>query len=86
MGHYLSTRLRGVTPTDLERMDNCPERTHPARISYPPMFTVGEPALIWPTPPQCLVMSLARIAGLPLMLTVAEPFCAVQVFGPQQTA
>src|SRR5262249_14689328 len=51
------------------------------------MVTSGEPG-DWqvPVPPQWVVWSLTRIAALLLMKTVDEPFCAVHMFMPQQTA
>jgi hypothetical protein len=50
------------------------------------MMTLSEPSIILPSPPQCLVLSPLRTAGLPLMKTVEEPSAALHMFGPQQTA
>jgi hypothetical protein len=39
----------------------------------------------FPVPPQCLVLSWSRKAGMPLIATVREPAAAFQVLGPQQS-
>src|SRR5215813_7461136 len=50
------------------------------------MLTFGEPACVEPEVPQCIVVSPVRIAGFWLMNTVPEPFTAIHMLGPQQTA
>lgn len=56
------------------------------RWNYPPVMTLGEPVTVFPTPPQCLTMSLRRWAALLLMNTVLLPILAFHLFGPQQAA
>jgi hypothetical protein len=51
-------------------------------LCQPPIITVGQPTTI--TPP-CIVLSPIRAAGIPPMITVADPFAMVSG-GPTQIA
>jgi hypothetical protein len=73
----------GAAPPDAAPPpDDAPLPAPPAS----PTITSADPSMSCPSPPQCLLGSLMRKAGFPLMKTVAEPFCAFHMLGPQQTA
>lgn len=46
-------------------------------------MTLSLPSTSLPTPPQCVVWSPSRCAGMELMFTVPEPAAATHVLGPQ---
>lgn len=61
-----------------------PEPGGPEGASQPPTIVVVLPSCRVPTPPQCWLMSPWRNAGFPSIKTVALPWTAVHMLGPQQ--
>jgi hypothetical protein len=57
-------------------------KASPTCMAYPPIKTVGHPSTI---EPPCAVASPIRAAGLPQIITVADPFI-IESGGPTQTA